>query len=260
MDQQISASLAEIPGFPMAATKPSAAHSRRCSVCHHPDRIWIELKFIEWNSPTRIAKEYGLYDRDSIYHHAHATGLFEQRRRNILCVYESILEKLAQTRITSSGILHAIDRVERAVRSHLPNPAAEIETTVTRDAALVLGPKSASKEADYGDQQSPGEAEQREGRAEDQSADRGEHDESPRSGEPGPECVPECSDSDLQERQYTPTDVPDSKEQDSPESRQSFENDAFDAETSTPITFALLPRHRAFLARRAGFENLRPHD
>jgi hypothetical protein len=56
MNQQLSTALAELPGFPMAATKPSAAHSRRCSVCHHPDRIWIELKFIEWHRPTRIAE------------------------------------------------------------------------------------------------------------------------------------------------------------------------------------------------------------
>ena len=80
MNQQIYPSLAEIPGFPIAATKPSAAHSRRYSVCHHPDRIWIELKFIELFSPTHIAEQYDLYDRDSIYHHAHATGLFQQRR------------------------------------------------------------------------------------------------------------------------------------------------------------------------------------
>jgi hypothetical protein len=60
MNQQISASLAELPGFPMAATKPSANHSRKCSVCRHPDRIWIELKFIEWYSPTRIDEEFDL--------------------------------------------------------------------------------------------------------------------------------------------------------------------------------------------------------
>jgi hypothetical protein len=145
IDDQVSRSLAEVPNFPITATKPSAAHSRRCSVCHHPDRIWIELKFIEWNSPTRIAREYGLYDRDSIYHHAHATGLFEQRRRNILCLYENLLERTLRTRITNRGIMLAIDRLERAARSRLPDPATEIETTLTRDAELVFDPKSISE-------------------------------------------------------------------------------------------------------------------
>src|SRR5271170_852788 len=99
IDQQLSPSLTEVPDFPMAATRPSAAHSRRCSICHHPDRIWIELKFLEWDSPTHIAQEFDLYDRDCIYHHAHATNLFELRRRNILCVYENLLERVQRTQI-----------------------------------------------------------------------------------------------------------------------------------------------------------------
>jgi len=39
----------------------------------------------------------------------------------------------------------AVDRLERAARSRLPNPAAEIETTLTRDAELVFDPKSVSE-------------------------------------------------------------------------------------------------------------------
>ena len=178
IEQPVSPSLAEVPNFPMVATKASAAHSRRCSICHHPDRIWIELKFIEWISPTRIAREYGLYDRDAIYHHAHATGLFEQRRRNILCVYENILERALHARITSHGIMVAIDRLERAIRGRLPNPAAEIETTVTRDAELVFDPKSVR--------------------------------ERPKA-QPAPQTTKKAANSDSTQRQDTPTDVPDSK-------------------------------------------------
>ncbi len=187
IDDSISPSLAEVPNFPMVATKASAAHSRRCSVCHHPDRIWIELKFIEWISPTRIAREYGLYDRDCIYHHAHATGLFEQRRRNLLCVYENLLEKSLRVRITSHGIMVAIDRLERAVRSRLPNPAAEIETTLTRDAELVFDPKSVR-----------------------------EHQKDLQA----PEISHEAASSDSAQGQHTPTDLPDSKEPQAPDWRQ----------------------------------------
>jgi hypothetical protein len=133
MNQQISTALADLPNFPMAATKPSAAHSRRCSVCRHPDRIWIELKFIEWHSPTRIAEEFDLYDSDCISHHAHATNLYQLRLRNILCIYQRILDQAVETHITSHDLMLAIDRLERAVRSRLPNPAAELETTLTRE-------------------------------------------------------------------------------------------------------------------------------
>jgi hypothetical protein len=185
IEQPVSPSLAEVPNFPMVATKASAAHSRRCSICHHPDRIWIELKFIEWISPTRIAREYGLYDRDAIYHHAHATGLFEQRRRNILCIYENLLERAVNTRITSHGIMVAIDRLERAVRSRLPNPAAEIETTVTRDAELVFDPKSVRE------------------RPKDQ---------------PAPQTNKQAANSDSTQRQHTPTDVSHSKQPETPDS------------------------------------------
>jgi hypothetical protein len=115
MTQQISTSLAELPGFPVAVTNPSAAHSRRCAVCRHPDRIWIELKFIEWYNPTLIAEEFELYDRDMIYHHAHASNLFDLRRRNIRCVYEHLLERVLQTQTNSRKLVHDIDRLKRGV-------------------------------------------------------------------------------------------------------------------------------------------------
>jgi hypothetical protein len=106
----------------MAATKPSAAQPQVRRLPPSRSHL-IELKLIEWNSPTRIAREYGLYDRDSVYHHAHATGLFQHRRRNILCVYENFLEKVLRTRITNRGIMLSIDRLERSVRSRLLNPS-----------------------------------------------------------------------------------------------------------------------------------------
>jgi hypothetical protein len=56
MNQELSTALADLPGSSTAATKPSAAPSRKCGVGRHPDRIWIELKSVEWHSPTRIAE------------------------------------------------------------------------------------------------------------------------------------------------------------------------------------------------------------
>jgi len=190
MNQQISTALAELPNFPMAATKPSAAHSRRCSVCRHPDRIWIELKFIEWHSPTRIAEQFNLYDRDCIYHHAHATNLYQLRLRNILCIYQHILERAFETPITSHGIMLAIDRLERTIRSQLPNPAAGLETTLTRDAELSYVPKSAWGEHDEGNEEQT-------------------HSEA-KDGQPG------------NPSQYTPAQVPHSKQPVIPESRLLF--------------------------------------
>jgi len=189
----------------MAATKPSAAHSRRCTVCNHPDRIWIDLDFIEWASPTRIAMEFDLYDRDSIYRHAHATDLFELRRRNILCIYEHLLERTPRTQITSRGIMHAIDGLERAVRSRLPNPAAELETTLTRDTRLVFDPKSESEDDEDGENQ---------GRA----------DKPPPANASSPQRTPGSQNSESPQRQHTPAHVPHSKQPETLDSRHSLIN------------------------------------
>jgi hypothetical protein len=67
-------------------------HSRRCIICSHPHRDAIEGDFIRWTSPTTIAKIYKIADRASIYRHAHSTGLFERRKREVGRVLETILE------------------------------------------------------------------------------------------------------------------------------------------------------------------------
>ncbi|MFY9802317.1 MAG: hypothetical protein WAK78_20780 [Candidatus Acidiferrales bacterium] len=67
-------------------------HSRRCSVCAHPDRDAIEADFVRWRGPETIAKNYKIVDRGSIYRHAHATGLFARRKRESCRILENILE------------------------------------------------------------------------------------------------------------------------------------------------------------------------
>jgi uncharacterized protein YhaN len=246
MNQQISTALAELPGFPMAATKPSAAHSRRCSICRHPDRIWIELKFIEWGSPLRIAEEFELYDRDCIYHHAHATNLFELRRRNILCVYEHLLERLAHTQITSREIMFAIGRLERAVRTRLPNRVAEIETTVTRDTELVFDFKTEDEDdEEYEDEEADEEREQ---------------DDRSQSVDSGRESASQLADSESPQRQYTPTHVPHSKQPEMHETRHSFRNKMLHPETTTETKFAQLRQVAAVLSGKTGPDKLKPPD
>ena len=71
-------------------------HARRCLICAHPERDAIEGDFIRWNSPRQIAKAYQLADRASIYRHAHSTGLFERRKREVGRVLESVLENVDQ--------------------------------------------------------------------------------------------------------------------------------------------------------------------
>ena len=49
-------------------------HEYRCTICTHAESDEIEQAFVNWVSPDRIAKHYGV-SRDAVYRHAHALGL-----------------------------------------------------------------------------------------------------------------------------------------------------------------------------------------
>ncbi|HEX5422786.1 MAG TPA: hypothetical protein VFW94_04505 [Candidatus Acidoferrales bacterium] len=115
------ASLAESTrqSSPSAPPPDLARHSRRCMVCSHPDRDAIEAEFIRWRSPIRIAEEYGIADRTSIYRHAQATGLMHRRRREASRVLEHVLERAESTPTEE------FDVITRALRlyTHLDDDA-----------------------------------------------------------------------------------------------------------------------------------------
>ena len=85
-----------------------ARHARICSICCHPDRDAIEEDFIHWHSPSDIAFDYHLPDRSSVYRHAHATGLFARRRRNLRFVLERLLERVDKVKVTAHAVIRAV--------------------------------------------------------------------------------------------------------------------------------------------------------
>ncbi|MGB6484436.1 MAG: hypothetical protein WBE86_13200 [Candidatus Acidiferrales bacterium] len=108
--------ISSIPSAPAQFTRVSSVevpsslerHSRKCSVCKHPDRELIEEMFLHWHSPSTIYKRFLLRDRSSIYDHAHATGLYLRRRRNLRCALEFVIERAEEAPISSHGIVRAI--------------------------------------------------------------------------------------------------------------------------------------------------------
>ncbi len=133
------------PSHPLAPLAPAASskpfhvpdfsrHSRRCSICSHPDRDAIEGEFIRWRSPQKIAKDYDLPDRTAIYRHAHATGLFQARRSHIGRVLESFLETIDDSPPSD------FDPVTRAVRvyAHLDHEGNWLEAP--RTLRILTGP------------------------------------------------------------------------------------------------------------------------
>jgi hypothetical protein len=88
-------------------------HPRRCAICSHPDRDAIEGDFIRWRSPDRIARDYNLPDRASVYRHAHYAGLFQRRKREVARVLESFLEA------SDTCPIEAADIIIRATRLYV---------------------------------------------------------------------------------------------------------------------------------------------
>jgi hypothetical protein len=83
-------------------------HLRRCTICRHPQCYFIELDFIDWRSPAAISKRYGIRDRASLYRHAHATGLFAFRRRNIAMALDNLIERADEVKVTGSAVIRAV--------------------------------------------------------------------------------------------------------------------------------------------------------
>src|SRR5438132_9260341 len=92
------------------APKPISVgrHRRACCICKHPQRREIETEFVGWRSPGVLAQQYGLADRASVYRHAHALGLFAERRRNLRAALEGIIERVGEVEITASAVVAAV--------------------------------------------------------------------------------------------------------------------------------------------------------
>ena len=87
---------------------PLARHTRKCSICKHPDREAIEDDFINWRSEETICYEFSLSSRSSIYRHAAATGLLKRRRLNLRGVCERIIERAEEAPPSAAAILRAL--------------------------------------------------------------------------------------------------------------------------------------------------------
>ena len=85
-----------------------ARHKAQCTICAHAECAEIETGFVNWESPAKLAEQYGLADRTTVYKHAHALGLFEKRKRNVRAALERIIEKSGEVEVTASAVVSAI--------------------------------------------------------------------------------------------------------------------------------------------------------
>ena len=85
-----------------------ARHARKCTVCHHPDREFIDQDYLRWLSPKKIAHEYKISHHSAVYRHADATGLRAQRRASLRATLENFIEQAESVRATAGSVVAAV--------------------------------------------------------------------------------------------------------------------------------------------------------
>jgi len=92
-------------------------HSRRCIICHHPEREAIEEEFVHWRSPWKLSQDYELADYRTVYRHARAAGLLLQRRERLHSALDAFVESVDDVTFTGDTILRAM-RAYSCIDSH----------------------------------------------------------------------------------------------------------------------------------------------
>jgi hypothetical protein len=85
-----------------------ARHSRKCSVCHHKDREFIDADYLRWISPETLARQYKISHHSVVYRHADATGLRTQRRAALRATLEHFIEQAEDVRVTAHSVVAAV--------------------------------------------------------------------------------------------------------------------------------------------------------
>jgi hypothetical protein len=83
-------------------------HSRKCIICHHPEREAIEEEFLHWRAPWKLAEDYNLADYRTLYRHARAAGILPKRRENLRSALDAFVEAVDDVKFTPDSILRAM--------------------------------------------------------------------------------------------------------------------------------------------------------
>ena len=148
-----------VPPAPSVAKQSSpkqSRHARRCTVCHHKDRLEIEDDFLHWRPSTEIAAEYALPDRRAVYRHARATRLYQRRMRNMRVACSHIVDHAERVTPNAKNVLDAIracslidadgvwhEPARRVIVEHVnaPQPSAD-SVAANPDPSAVAPPKT----------------------------------------------------------------------------------------------------------------------
>ena len=103
-------------------------HSGKCTICNHPDRAEIEAAFFNWEPAERIVAEFNLPARSTLYRHAKAADLLNQRRNNLRAALDQIIEQAGRVPATANSVISAIELSYRLSGANVA-PLKRYETT-----------------------------------------------------------------------------------------------------------------------------------
>ena len=86
---------------------PRELHETHCSICRSRYRDEIDEQFTSWRNVRNIASEWRIEPR-AMYRHAHATGLFAIRDRNIRMALGHIIEEAERISPSADSVIRAV--------------------------------------------------------------------------------------------------------------------------------------------------------
>jgi hypothetical protein len=95
------------PPEPSGPVPRLARHQAHCGICGDDLQEEIDEAFVNWECVYKIADEYEI-DRRAIYRHAHATGLFERRDRNLRGALGHIIHEADRVSPTADSVVRAV--------------------------------------------------------------------------------------------------------------------------------------------------------
>ena len=100
-------------------------HEAQCTICAHPRRDEIDREFVNWASAAKVTKAYKV-PRTSLYRHAHATGLFPKRQKNVRMALEKIIEQAGEVEVNAAAVVSAVQAyaIVPCTRGLAPGPVS----------------------------------------------------------------------------------------------------------------------------------------
>jgi hypothetical protein len=83
-------------------------HARKCAVCKHKEREFIEADFLHWHNSVDIICDFDLPNTRVLFRHAHATGLYEKRMLNMRYAAALIVDWADTVKPSATAVLKAM--------------------------------------------------------------------------------------------------------------------------------------------------------